>query len=36
MAGDPMEYLENIKRDNPIGTRFLIEVEVKMKMVITK
>ena len=29
MAGDPMEYLENIKRDNPIRTRFLIEVEVK-------
>lgn len=29
MAGDPIEYLEEVKKNNPIGTRFLIEVEVK-------
>lgn len=29
MAGAPIEYLEEVKKDNPIGTRFLIEVEVK-------
>ncbi len=29
MAGDPMEYLESVKKDNPIGTTFLIEVEVR-------
>lgn len=29
MAGDPIEYLEDVKRNNPIGTKFLIEVEVK-------
>lgn len=28
MAGDPIAYLEDIKKNNPIGTRFLIEVEV--------
>ncbi len=29
MAGNPIEYLEEVKKNNPIGTRFLIEVEVK-------
>ena len=29
MAGNPIEYLEEVKKNNPIGTRFFIEVEVK-------
>ena len=29
MAGNPIEYLEEVKKNNPIGIRFLIEVEVK-------
>ena len=28
MTGDPLAYLEEVKKNNPIGKKFLIEVEV--------